>query len=374
VSAEPLRVVYLVSTLRRAGPTSQLLNILRHVERHRIEPAVVTISPEPADSMLDQFQRLGIPIHTLGLSRLRAFTRRRWRRDIGRLTGAPLDDSCVLHSQGIRADLVASRWLAGIPRVATARNYPYDDYPLKFGRLPGLWMARSHLRAFRRLPNVIACSSVLADQLREHGIEAGVIRNGVDTGWFRPASADERARMRASLSLPPAACIGVSVGALSARKDPALIVRALRAAADPRLAIVFVGGGPLEAECRRAAQGDDRVRFAGQVADVTPFLRAADFFVSASRAEGLPNGVLEAMACGLHLVLTDIGPHRELLELAPASGESVPVGDEGAFADAIGRVRVAGHAPPDAGLMEQIGAERMSKGYQDLYRRLATTR
>jgi glycosyltransferase involved in cell wall biosynthesis len=235
-------------------------------------------------------------------------------------------------------------------------------------------MARSHIRAFQRLPNVIACSSMLADQLRKHGIEAGVIRNGVDTGRFRPASADERAGMRASLSLPPSARIGVSVGALSARKDPALIVRALRAVADPALAIVFVGCGPLEAECRRAAQGDVRVRFAGQVADVTPFLRAADFYVSASRAEGLPNGVLEAMACGLHLVLTDIGPHRELLELAPQSGQSVQIGDEGALAAAIERVRIPAQAPPGAALTEQLGAERMSRAYQDLYRRLAGTR
>ncbi len=51
-----LRLVYLVSTLRRAGPTSQLLNLLRHLDLARFDPVVVTLSPEPADSMLADFQ------------------------------------------------------------------------------------------------------------------------------------------------------------------------------------------------------------------------------------------------------------------------------------------------------------------------------
>ncbi len=366
-----LRLVYLVSTLRRAGPTSQLFNLLRHLDLARFDPVVVTLSPEPADSMLADFQAFGTRVLTLSMSRLRALVNRGWRDDIERLIGASISRGCVLHSQGIRGDVIASRHLAGVPRVATARNYPHDDYPLKFGRLPGLLMARTHLKAFRALPNVVACSSTLAALLRKQGVDAAVIPNGVETATFRPAIQTERAELRARLGLPPAARIGVSVGALSARKDPGLVVRALRAAGDPGLALVFLGEGPLEAECKREAGGDSHIRFAGQVDDVTPYLRAADFFVSASRAEGLPNAVLEALACGLRVVLTDIGPHRELLELAPAAGEAVPVGDERALTAAIVRAAAASGTRPEAGLLEQLGAERMSKSYQDLYVRLS---
>jgi glycosyltransferase involved in cell wall biosynthesis len=366
-----LRLVYLVSTLRRAGPTSQLLNLLRHLDLVRFDPVIVTLSPEGADSMRADFEALGTRILSLSMSRLRALLNRGWRGDIERLVGAPLGSGCVVHSQGIRGDVISSRHLAGVPRVATARNFPQDDYPLKFGRLPGLWMAHAHLRAFRALPDVVACSATLATLLRAQGIDAAVIPNGVDTAAFRPASPAERAGLRARLGLPPAARIGVSVGALSARKDPGLVVRAARAAADPALALIFLGEGPLEAECRRDAGGDSRIRFGGQVDDVTSYLRAADFFVSASRAEGLPNAVLEAMACGLRVVLTDIGPHRELLQLAPDAGEMVPVGDGRALTAAIVRAAAASGRPPDAGLLEQLGAERMSKSYQDLYLRLS---
>ena len=372
-----IRVVYLVSTLRRAGPTTQLLNLLRHLDAGRFEPVVVTLSPEPADSMLPAFQALGLAVRTLAMSRLAGLVNRGWRGDIECIIGRRLDASTVVHSQGVRGDVVSARFLRGLPRVATARNFPHDDYPLKFGMIAGHWMARSHLAAFRRLPNVVACSSNLAELLRAQGIEAGVIQNGVDIATFRPADATERADLRAALRLPGAARIAVSVGALSARKDPLLIIRAFRAIRDPELALVFLGEGPLAAACRQAAEGDARIRFEGQVADVTPFLRAADFIVSASKSEGLPNAVLEAMACGLRVVLTDIGPHRELMDLAPDSGQAVPVGDERAFAVAVERIAAPvrqADAGPDARLLELLGAERMSKRYQEIYGRIAGAR
>lgn len=367
-----IRVIYLVSTLRRAGPTSQLLNILAGLDRARIRPVVVTLSPEPADSMIRHFEASGTPVRTLGLSRLRALVRRRWRSDILGAAAATAEDRVVVHSQGVRADVVSARWLGGLARVATARNYPFDDYPLKFGRLPGLWLAHSHIRAFRRLPQVVACSATLAARLRAHGIEADVILNGVDTARFRPASAQERAQLRAGLGLPAAASVGVSVGALSARKDPLAIVRAFRAVAGDQSVLVFLGDGPLREACRSAASGDERVRFAGEVADVAGYLRAADYLVSASHSEGLPNAVLEALACGLRVVVTDIGPHRELLELVPGSGESFPVGDTGALSACLARA-AGGTSPPTPGEPpgELLGAGRMARSYEALYRRLA---
>ena len=369
-----IRVVYLVSTLRRAGPTAQLLNLLRHLDRGSFDPVVVTLSPEPADTMLPAFRQLGIPVRSLAMSRLAGLVNRGWRGDIERLVGAPLGAATVVHSQGIRADVIAARWLHGLPRVATARNFPQDDYPLKFGRLPGLWMARSHIAAFRRLPNVVACSATLARLLRSRRIDAAVIPNGVDTATFRPATGAERAALRSTLGLPLAARVGVSVGALSERKDPLTVIRAFRAIGVPGLPLVFLGDGPLAAACRREAQGDPRIRFEGQVDDVTPFLRAADFLVSASKSEGLPNAVLEAMACGLRLALTDIGPHRELLELAPDRGEVAALGDVSALAAAIGRVAMSAPAVEvlaGASLEVLLGAERMAKQYQELYRRIA---
>jgi hypothetical protein len=184
------------------GPTSQLLNIARGLDREAFEPLVVTLSAEPSGSMQTSFARHGLPVKSLSMSRLRGALNRRWRDDLERVSGRRLEE-CVLHSQGIRADVISSQALSGVPRLATARNYPYDDYVMKYGGILGGWMARRHLQALRSLPLVVACSTTLASQLRPHRIETTVIRNGVDTTQFKPPTLDERARARVALGIRP---------------------------------------------------------------------------------------------------------------------------------------------------------------------------
>jgi glycosyltransferase involved in cell wall biosynthesis len=374
MSSGRVRLGYLVSTLRRAGPNSQLLNIIRHLDEGAFAARVVTLSPEDPSSMIDEYRAAGIEVRSLAMSRIRGATHRDWHSSLERVVEGSLTDGFVLHSQGIRADIIASRHLWGVRRVATARNYPYQDYPMKFGPLLGRWMAWSHLRAFRALPAVVACSASLAGLLRRHGVDVAVIRNGVDTSTFRPAASDERAQLRRQFGFGAGERIGVCVGGLLSRKDPLGVIQAMRGIDDRNLGIVFAGGGILEERCRRESAADERIRFLGHLGEVAPLLRAADFLVSASRSEGMPNAALEAIACGLPVVLSDIEPHRELLALAPWAGALYAIGDVAGLRSAI-RQAASGAANPPGTDSSQVallfGAERMSQCYQDLYRRLA---
>jgi glycosyltransferase involved in cell wall biosynthesis len=375
-NAAPVDVVFLVSTLRRSGPTGQLLNIVAELDRSRFVPHIVTLSPEPRSSMKDAFAALGTELRSLELTRLQGALRRSWRSDIERVTGIRLSSSVVVHTHGIRPDTIAARHLAGTPTVATARNYPYHDYVMKFGPIVGRLMAWTHVRILRRLPVVVACSGTVAELLRRHGVVSEVIRDGIDLAVFRPGGDGSQTRMRARLGIPSDAPLGVCVGTLSERKNPLSVVRAMRSIPDARLTMVFVGSGELEERCRRTAGTDERIRFVGQVDNVVQYLQAADFLVSAARSEGLPNAVLEAIACGVRVVLSDIAPHRETLTLAPAAGELFADGDVRALADALGRAALLPRLTLDDELERAralIGAQRMSRSYQQLYLRLAGT-
>ena len=102
---------------------------------------------------------------------------------------------------------------------------------------------------------------------------------------------------------------------------------------------MLVGDGPLrrELEARSASSPlAGQVTFAGETADVALYLRAADLFVLPSRAEGMSNAVLEAMACGIPVVATDVGGNREIVGADGVSGRLVPSGDPVALAEAIG--------------------------------------
>jgi glycosyltransferase involved in cell wall biosynthesis len=100
---------------------------------------------------------------------------------------------------------------------------------------------------------------------------------------------------------------------------------------------LIVGDGPLQPELSRQAEAlqlTSHVSFEGSRADVLPYLQAADAFVLTSNTEGLPLSVLEAMACGLPCIVTNVGGNAEAVR-HEESGIVVPPGSPEEVARAI---------------------------------------
>ncbi len=243
-----------------------------------------------------------------------------------------LVDAHFYYPDGVAAALLA-RWL-GKPLVITARGSDLNV----FGRdaIP---------RALMRWAAGVASASVgvcqaLVDVLRGWGVDAAslrVIRNGVDTGRFRPLPTAE-ARSRLGIEGDP---LLVSVGNLVEVKGHDLTLEALACLVPrwPGVRLCLVGDGPLRQslQARAAALGvADRVHFAGAVPNdqLAPWYSAADLMVLASRSEGWANVLLESMACGTPVVATAVGGSAEVITDARV-GRLVPSLDPAALADAI---------------------------------------
>lgn len=167
---------------------------------------------------------------------------------------------------------------------------------------------------------LITVSRALATRLAELEVVAPLMEalpNGVDLQKFQPR---ERAAARARLKLDGR--VLVSVGHLLEAKGHAIAIEAL--AALPGTTLLIVGDGPdraaLEARAKRSGVAS-RVRFLGLVAhEAMPELySAADATVLASAREGMPNVILESLACGTPVVATDVGGIGEVIT-APAAG------------------------------------------------------
>lgn len=140
-------------------------------------------------------------------------------------------------------------------------------------------------------------------------VESVVIPVPVDVAAFLPATPTERARVRAKLGISREAFVLLYIGHLERRKAVEQLVEAFSelAAAGPEACLLLVGGGRPGLENTEPAlrqlvhdRGlDDGVRFCGVQRDPRPYLHAADAFVLPSFREGMPNTLLEAMACGL---------------------------------------------------------------------------
>jgi len=185
--------------------------------------------------------------------------------------------------------------------------------------------------AARRTALCLCVSDTEAAQGRTHGVRAryAVVRNGVDLTRFRPADDAARAGARSRLGLPGAAPLAVCVGRLTRQKGQDVLLAAWPAVRRrcPRARLALVGDGDL-----RLAP-EPGVTLAGAVDDVRDWLAAADVVVLPSRWEGMSLTVLEALAVGRAVVVSDIAGLAEAI--GQGTGVAVPPEDPAALADAL---------------------------------------
>jgi teichuronic acid biosynthesis glycosyltransferase TuaC len=269
------------------------------------------------------------------LMALGAYRRMRALKREGRLD---VIDAHFAYPDGYAAGLLG-RWL-GAPVVVTLRGTEQ-----RHANDPALRPLLA--RAIERADTVIAVS----ESLRQIAISVGappekvqVVGNGVDIEKFHrvPPSA-----ARHALGLPEEVPVLVTVGGLVERKGFHRVMECLPDLRRdfPGLQYLVVGGAGPEGDwtdrlhrLRRTLGLDDCVHFLGPVApaELHKVLSAADVFVLSTRNEGWANVLLEAMACGLPVVATDVGGNKEVVCM-PELGEIVPFADPSSLTDAIAR-------------------------------------
>lgn len=136
--------------------------------------------------------------------------------------------------------------------------------------------------------------------------------NGVDTARFQPALNEEKKLLREQMNLPNEYVVVYS-GRLQPEKRVDQLILAWKQLQTQEIdaLLIIVGTGPEESRLHRLA--GDKVRFIGAVEDVVPYLKASDVYVLPSSTEGLSNSLLEAMACGLPVIATNVGGAQDLI-------------------------------------------------------------
>ena len=185
---------------------------------------------------------------------------------------------------------------------------------------------KAPIRAVYRQAHHVVC---IGRDLERETIAAGVPRervhylpHGVDLARFHPASAQERAAIRASEGLPPDARIVLSVGRLSTEKGVLDLVEAWRQVDEPEALLLLVGpdmpghlwdAGPAIRAFIATHGLRERIRLYGPSPDPTRLYRAADLFVQPSHFEAFGISVIEAMASGVPVVASAVGGLRDFL-------------------------------------------------------------
>jgi glycosyltransferase involved in cell wall biosynthesis len=236
----------------------------------------------------------------------------------------------------LHAHLPHATWLTRWSRLALPRLTIVDTLHSSstggFGRHIGYrlsdWLAGT----------VTAVSEPVAEAHRTAGLVSPkkliVVPNGIDTAILKP-DRSVRDAMRRELGFREE-FLWIASGRLEPVKDYGTLLQAMRQLpAHARLLIA--GGGSLAEELLGLASRlglESRVRFLGFVPEMPLYLQAADAAVLSSLWEGLPMSLLEAGACALPAVATDVPGSREAVEHG-VTGLLAPAGDPGALAAAM---------------------------------------
>lgn len=319
------KILFVISTLQRTGPTNQLFNLIKNICcMYNVE--VVTLSPEPSNSRWNDFDELDIRLTSLNLSRVSGllFAKKKLENYISE------SNPFLIHSQGFRSDVIISKINTPVKKIATVHNIPQEDYRMTYGAFWGALMYRRHAEALRLFDQCIAVSkSVSNNALNIIKVKkCSVVFNGVNTDIFRPDSS-QRYFLREELGLSMDATIWITSGNISTLKRPFDIIDAFSKnySHKDNIHLILLGDGPLKIILEQEYKNIQNVHFLGRVDDVARYLQGSDFFCSPSSSEGLPMAVIEAMACGLPVLLSNIPAHLELFGIDEGIGVSYAVGN-----------------------------------------------
>jgi glycosyltransferase involved in cell wall biosynthesis len=349
----PLRVLHTEASLGWGGQEIRVLTEARGVARRG--HAVMLAAPEEA-RIFQEAPKYGVRAVALPIGRKRPGGVLALRAFLARET---FDVINTHSSTDTWLAALACRTRAGAPPIVRTRHI---SSPLPANGATR-WLYR------RATDRIVTTGEKLREQmLREAGVDATrvvSIPTGIDLSRFR---AGDRAAARGALGLDAAAPIVGIVATLRSWKGHRYLFQAIAAMARKDVNVVVVGDGPQREALETLARElgiDSRTRFAGNQSDVAPWMQAFDLFCLPSYAnEGVPQALMQAMACGLAVVTTPVGSIEEIVTNG-ATGVLVPPEDPVRLRAAIERLlgdereRAALGARAAAEARERFGEDRM---------------
>lgn len=247
-------------------------------------------------------------------------------------------------------------------------------------------LGRAHRAMLSRVDACVAISGDLVEEFRTGGIaphRTHHIPNGVDTERFGPPTPAQRLACRDALGLPADRPVVIYVGVLDQRKNILWLARQWLQHDAFGTGALLVAVGPQARDDRQgairgqlaqlAAENPQRFALRDFEADICRWYHAADLLILPSEKEGLPNVVLEAMACGLPCVAARTSGSSELV-VDGLTGHTYAPGDVAGMGEAVRRC-LGANAANLGGMARSLSERRFAIGvvaqqYEAIYMRL----
>lgn len=305
-----LKVLECIRQGQIGGGESHLLSLVENLDRSAFEPVVLSFTDGP---MIDRLKQMQVNTHIIPT--LKPFDFTKWKAVKKLLKEEEID---VVHAHGTRANsnvLWAAKSL-GIPVIYTVHGWSFhpDQQPLVRNiRI----MGEKYLTSRSNLNISVSASNQQTGKNVISSFKSIVVNNGIDLRRFDPAQPHKD--IRKELDIPQDALLVLFIARFTSHKQPLSLIKAFAGAlpSNPKMHLLMVGDGDEKEKAKSLVKELDiegAVTLSPFRQDVPDVLAAADIFVLPSLWEGLPIGLLEAMAMGKTIIASNVDGTSEIIE------------------------------------------------------------
>lgn len=369
-----IRIVIIVSSLRRAGPEIVVQNLVRNIDRSIFDIQIIKLmDDEPSRSITSEFVQDEITIHELHSSKLKIelFPIHIIRRIRAILKKINPD---IVHTHGYQACSIGARLSKQYKVIETLHCIAKEDFLSSKGFILGRYMLYRYLKSLNKIQAVAAISETVRKYYEKklNNVYIRRVYNGVSLKTVEVSKNDICTR----LGISNTSKIFLVIGALSQRKDPITIIKAFKKAflnSNQNVYLLFIGKGDLKERCLKLIGDDQRIKLLGWKPNVADYLAISDYTISASHSEGFGLNFIESISAGVPVIGSNILPFMEFYDVFPdLKSLSFGVGNVDELANILkksvnNKFNIIQYSQK---AMNMFSAKTMAKNYESLYKYL----
>lgn len=369
----PLKILQCIRQGQIGGGESHLLSLVQNLDKEKFESHVLSFTDGP---MVDRLKEMGIPVYIIPTTKPFDFSK--WGEVKKLMQKIEID---LVHAHGTRANSNVN-WAAHslrIPVIYTVHGWSFHQDQNPIVRTIRV-MGENYLIRNSDLNISVSSSNQQSGKKYLKHFDSVVVNNGIDLNRFNPQSSHKD--IREELQIGKDKTLVLFIARFTSHKQPLSLIKAFKEAVKqlPSLHLLMVGEGDQREEALKIVAEEkleEKTTLLPFRQDVPDVLAAADIFVLPSLWEGLPIGLLEAMAMGKAVIATNVDGTCEIIrdgdngrlietsELIPALTKAlVELGGDGALRESFQKRAVQT-------VTSQYNAANMTRQIESYYTQLA---
>ena len=299
------KIAFVISYITNNGPSNVVLDIINNLDQSKYQITLITLFSGNSNEILDILRKKNVSVYTCSkMSKMKCLLGDSKEFD----EYIRSHDFDIIHSHGLIPDVLNANVSTSAKKISTLHNVMFEDYAQAYGKLQAKLYIHIHLKALRKLDMNVCCSRSVYNAMKKYLEKITYVTNGI-----KPIEVNSNVS-REELDLPNDVLVFIYSGVLTNRKNVELLIQDFVSCHNENEYLLIMGDGPTRKQCEDYA--DSHVKFLGFQKNPVSYYNLSDIYISASKSEGFSISVLEALSCGLGLMLSDIPSHHEVITMS----------------------------------------------------------